>query len=89
MLKVYGDVYSGNCVKVKLLRKHLHQPYEWVHVNALEKATRTPGFLAKNPNGRIPSLEREDGTLLAESGAILHYLAEGSGFLPSDRLAHA
>ena len=89
MLKVYGDVYSGNCFKVKLILKQLNQPYEWIHVNILEKETRMPEFLAKNPNGRIPLLELEHGVLLAESNAILHYLAEGSAFLPCDRLAHA
>jgi glutathione S-transferase len=89
MLKVYGDVFSGNCFKVKLLLKHLKRSYEWVHVNIVEKETRTPEFLAKNPNGRIPLLELDDGTLLAESNAILHYLAEGSPYLPGDRLLHA
>ncbi len=89
MLKVYGDVYSGNCFKVKLILKQLNQPYEWIHVNILENETRTPEFLAKNPNGRIPLLELEHGVLLAESNAILHYLAEGSAYLSADRLARA
>ncbi len=89
MLKVYGDIYSGNCFKVKLILKQLNQPYEWIHVNILEKETRTPEFLFKNPNGRIPLLELDNGILLAESNAILHYLAEGSAFLPDDRLARA
>lgn len=89
MLKVYGDVFSGNCFKVKLLLKHLNQPHEWVHVNILENETRTPEFLAKNPNGRIPLLELDNGVLLPESNAILHYLADGSAYLPTDRLAHA
>lgn len=89
MLKVYGDVYSGNCFKVKLILKQLNQPVDWIHVNTLEKETRTPEFLAKNPNGRIPLLELDNGVLLAESNAILHYLADGSAFLPDDRLARA
>ena len=89
MLKVYGDVYSGNCFKVKLILKQLNLPVEWIHVNILEKETRTAEFLARNPNGRIPLLELEDGVLLAESNAILHYLAEGSALLPDDRLARA
>jgi glutathione S-transferase len=51
--------------------------------------TRTPQFLAKNPNGRIPTLELDDGTFLPESNAILWYLAEGSAFVPADRLGRA
>ncbi len=89
MLRIYGDVYSGNCYKIKLLLKQLGRPYEWVHMDVVRKETRTPEFLAKNPNGRIPLLEIDDDTHLAESGAILHYLAEGSAFLPADRFAHA
>lgn len=89
MLKVWGDIYSGNCFKVKLLLKQLKVPYEWVHVNILDKETHTAEFLAMNPNGRIPLLEIEDGSYLSESNAILHYLADGSEFLPTDRLLHA
>ena len=89
MLTVFGDIYSGNCYKIKLLLKQLGHPFEWVHVNILEQETRTAEFLARNPNGKIPVLELEDGTMLAESNAILHYLAEGSAFLSEDRLARA
>ncbi|MEO8384112.1 MAG: glutathione S-transferase family protein [Betaproteobacteria bacterium] len=89
MLTVFGDIYSGNCYKIKLLLTQLGQPYDWVHVNILEKESRTPEFLAKNPNGKIPVLALDNGTTLAESNAIIHYLAEGCAFLPTDRLAHA
>ena len=89
MVKVWGDVYSGNCFKVKLLLKQLKLPYEWIHVNTLDKETRTAEFLAMNPNGRIPLLETAGGVFLSESNAILHYLAEGSPLLPVDRLEHA
>jgi len=89
MLRVYGDLQSGNCYKVKLLLTQLGQPHEWVHVDILEKQTRTPAFLSKNPNGRIPVLEIEGGVYLSESDAILHYLAEGTPFLPSERLLRA
>lgn len=89
MLTVYGDLQSGNCYKIKLLLNQLGLPHNWIHVDILEKQTRTPEFLARNPNGRIPLLELEDGTCLAESNAILHYLAEGTSFLPSERLEHA
>src|SRR5436309_3814509 len=89
MLRVYGDLQSGNCYKVKLLLAQLQRPHEWVHVDILEKQTRTPALLAKNPNGRIPVLEIEERVYLPESDAILHYLAEGTPFLPSERLLHA
>jgi len=89
MLRVYGDIYSGNCYKIKLLLTQLGQEHEWVPMDILKKETRTAEFLAKNPNGRIPLLELESGEFLAESNAILHYLAEGSALLPTGRLAHA
>lgn len=89
LLRVWGDVYSGNCFKVKLLLEQLHQPYEWIHVDVVGKQSRTPAFLAMNPNGRIPLLQTADGVFLPESNAILHYLADGTRFLPADRLAHA
>ena len=87
--RVYGDLQSGNCFKVKLLLAHLGQPHEWVHVDILKKETRTPDFLAKNPNGRIPLLEIREGLYLPESNAILNYLADGTAFLPSERLLRA
>src|ERR1700675_3620422 len=89
MLKVYGDLQSGNCYKVKLLLVQLGRPHQWVHVDILKKQTRTPDFLAKNPNGKIPLLEIEEGVYLPESDAILNYLAEGTPFLPSERLLRA
>ena len=89
MPRVWGDVCSGNCFKVKLVLKQLKLPYEWIHVNVLDKETRTPEFLAMNANGRIPLLEAGTGVYLCESNAILHYLAEGSPLLPADRLEHA
>src|SRR5581483_5476565 len=64
-------------------------PYRWVELDILGNQTRTPQFLAKNPNGRIPVLELENGTCLAESDAILWYLAEGTAWLPGERLQRA
>ena len=88
MVKVYGDYRSGNCYKVKLLLGLLGLPCEWVPVDILKGETQTPEFLAKNPNGKIPVLELEDGTCLWESNAILNFLAQGSEFLCSEpRLA--
>lgn len=89
MLTIYGDVQSGNCYKVKLLLSQLGLPHEWVHVDILQKQNRTPQFLAKNANGKIPLLEIDKGVHLPESNAILHYLAEGTPLLPAARLEHA
>lgn len=89
MYKIYGDVNSGNCYKVKLLARQLGVPFEWINVETLKKETQSPKFLKKNPNGKIPLLETEDGRFLAESNAILHFLAEGTSFLPQKRYEHA
>lgn len=88
MLKIYGDYRSGNCYKLKLLLNLLELPYEWVAIDVLKGETQTAEFLAKNPNGKIPVLELEDGSCLWESNAILNFLAQGSEFLCSEpRLA--
>ncbi|HEX8592208.1 MAG TPA: glutathione S-transferase family protein [Pseudomonas sp.] len=84
MYKVYGDYNSGNCYKIKLMLNLLGIAYQWIPVNILEGETQTPAFLEKNPNGKIPVLELEDGTCLWESNAILNFLADGSHFLPAE-----
>jgi glutathione S-transferase len=89
MLRLYDFLSSGNGYKCRLLLHQLGVPYERVELDILKGETRTPGFLAKNPNGRVPALELEDGTVLAESNAILFYLAEGTPFLPDSRLERA
>jgi len=89
MLTVYGMADSGNCYKVKLALEQLGLAYRWVEVSTTKGETRTAEFLARNPNGQVPTLELEDGSFLPESGAILHYLAEGTPLLPGDRLARA
>lgn len=81
MYKVYGDYNSGNCYKIKLMLNLLGAEYEWVPVNILKGETETEAFLAKNPNGKIPVLELEDGTCLWESNAILNFLAESTPYL--------
>ena len=88
-MKVYGDVWSGNCYKIKLALTQLGLPYVWVPVDIMKSESRTPEFLAKNPNGRVPTLELDNGTCLAESNAILWYLAEGTPLVPDSRLARA
>jgi glutathione S-transferase len=89
MLTLYDYRDSGNGYKVRLLLAQLATPYRLVELDIMQGATRTPEFLAKNPNGRIPTLELEDGTFLAESNAIIWYLAEGTGFVPGDRPGRA
>jgi glutathione S-transferase len=76
---------SGNCYKVRLAARQLNIPLTLKDYGLHDGATRRPDFLAKNPNGRVPLMEFEDGRLLAESGAILWYLAENTPLLPSDR----
>ena len=89
MLRLYDNHLSGNGYKPRLLLAHLGQTYERIEVDILKGETRTSEFLSRNRNGRIPVLELEDGRCIAESNAILFYLAEGSSFLPSDRLHRA
>jgi len=82
--KVYGDDRSGNCYKVKLMLHLLGREYEWIPVDILRGESREEWFRKKNPNGKIPVLELEDGSCLWESNAILNFLAEGTEFLPKD-----
>jgi glutathione S-transferase len=84
MITVYGYSVSGNCHKLRLLLEQLGHEYRWVEVDSSQGATRTPEYLAKNANGKVPMLELEDGRILVESNAILCYLAENSSYLPAD-----
>jgi glutathione S-transferase len=85
LLRLYDFHDSGNGYKVRLLLGQLGIPYEYVEVDILSGQSRTPEFLARNTNGRIPVLELEDGRTLAESNAILFFLADGTPFLPAER----
>ena len=87
--RVYGDVYSGNCYKIKLLMHLLGIEHEWVHVDIMKGESRTPEFLAMNPNGKVPVVCLPDGRYLFESNAILNYLAEGTDYLPATRYERA
>lgn len=89
MYTLYDYLDSGNGYKCRLLLAQLGLPYTHVQLNIDRGETRTPEFLAKNPNGRIPALGLADGTVLAESNAILCYLADGSAFWPAERLHRA
>ncbi len=84
MITVYGMEQSGNCYKVQLLLEQLGERYRWIDVDMLNGETRSPAFLARNPNGRVPLLELDDGRTLAESNAILCYLSQDSPLLPID-----
>jgi glutathione S-transferase len=89
MPTLYDYLDSGNGYKIRLLLSQLGRAYRWNELDIMQGATRTAEFLAKNLNGRIPTLELDDGVCLAESNAILWYLAEGSRFIPEERLARA
>ena len=89
MVKLYDYLPSGNGYKVRLLLSQLGIPFTLIEKDITKGETRTPEFLALNPNGRIPVLELDDGRHLSESDAILFYLAEGTPFLPDERFARA
>lgn len=84
MYRIYGDSISGNCYKVKLVMNELALPFVWQEMDILAGDTRRPEFLAKNPNGRVPVLEVEGRGCLAESNAILLYLAEDTPLIPAE-----
>jgi len=83
-MKLYNVAYSGNSYKVRLLLAQLGIPCEIVEVDILKGESRTAEFFKINPNGRTPVLD-DNGFILAESNAILAYLAKGTKFLPEDR----
>jgi glutathione S-transferase len=89
MITLYDFLESGNGYKVRLLLHQLGHAFELIEKDILKGETRAPEFLALNPNGRIPLVQLADGTCLAESNAILWYFAEGTPFLPDDRLERA
>jgi glutathione S-transferase len=82
-MKLYEHASSGNCLKVRLLLRRLGLPYESVSVDLFRGETRTPEHFGRNPDGRIPVLETDDGQFIPESGAILLHLAEGTPLLPA------
>lgn len=88
-MKLYDDPMSGNGYKARLLLAHLSMPYQYVPIDILRGESRTDEFLRKNPNGRIPVLELDDGCFLPESNAILYFLAQGTTYWPSDVFAQA
>jgi len=89
MLTLHDYMASGNGYKVRLVLAHLGLPYRLIERDILKGETRTPEFLEMNANGRVPTLQLADGTHLAESDAIIWYLAEGTALAPQSRLARA
>ncbi len=86
-MKIYGDIYSGNCYKLKLACALLSLPHDWIAIDILKGESISESFLQKNPTGKIPVLETDDGEFLSESNAILYYLARDSELWPIDKLA--
>ena len=89
MIKIYGDTNSGNCLKVKWVCDHLALSHSWIDIDTLKGETRTPEFLERNSAGQVPVIEFDDGRSLAQSNAIIRYLACGSDLIPADGFAAA
>ncbi len=89
MMRLYDNLDSGNGYKCRLALNQLEIPFERIEIDISKGDSRSPDFLRINPNGRIPVLEYEPGAYLAESNAILFYLADGSPLLPGDRIGRA
>ena len=88
-IEIYGDSISGNCYKLQLACAQLAIDYTWHELDILAGETRTTEFLAMNPNGKVPLLKLPDGRCLAESNAILSYLADGNALAGRDRFETA
>jgi glutathione S-transferase len=88
-MNIYGDLKSGNCLKVKWTADLLGLAYTWVPVDIMKGESRTPEYLAKFPQGQVPAVELADGRTLAQSNAIVRYLARGSRLLPDDAFVQA
>jgi glutathione S-transferase len=88
-MKIYGDTISGNCLKVKWVCDRLALPYSWIAIDILKQESRTPLFLELNSAGQVPVVQFDDGRTLAQSNAIIRYLARDSDLIPSDAFAAA
>ena len=89
MLKIHGDLNSGNCLKVKWVCDYLARPYQWIAVDTMKGESRTPEFLALNGAGQVPVVVLDDGRALAQSNAIIRYLARDSDLIPQDAYQQA
>lgn len=88
-MKIFGDRNSGNCQKVKFTADFLGLTYDWVEIDVMKGQTRTAEFLAMNPAGQVPTVLFADGRALAQSNAIIRYLARYSSLMPDDPLDQA
>jgi glutathione S-transferase len=84
---LYDHPASGNCMKPRILLRQLEIPFERVTVDLFTGETRTEEHFGRNPDGRVPVLELDSGETIAESGAILTHLSDGTSFLPDERMA--
>jgi glutathione S-transferase len=89
VVKLYEHPASGNCMKARILLRHLEIPYESVVLDLFAGEATEAEHLARNPSGEVPTLELENGEFIAQSGAILLYLAEGTPYLPGDPVDRA
>lgn len=89
MITLYDYLPSQNAYKVRLLLSHLRQPYRTEIVSIFEGEGQRPEFLAINPTGAVPAIRLEDGRVIAESNAILFFLADGTPYWPEDRFTRA
>jgi glutathione S-transferase len=88
-MKIYGDLKSGNCLKVKWVCDRLSRRYAWIDIDTLKSQSRTPEFLKLNGAGQVPVLELDDGRTLAQSNAIIRYLARGTDLIPAEAFLSA
>ena len=83
-MRVYGDLNSGNCLKVKYTADYLLLDYQWIATDIMQGESHTVEFLTRNPAGQVPVVEFADGRCLSQSNAIILYLARDSALIPTD-----
>jgi glutathione S-transferase len=83
-MKIYGDLKSGNCLKVKWVCDRLSRRYTWIDIDTMKSESRTSEFLKLNGAGQVPVIELDDGRTLAQSNAIIRYLARGTDLIPAE-----
>lgn len=81
-MKIWGDSRSGNCLKVKFVCDYLTIPYQWIELDVMSGQTQQKDFLQINPMGQVPAIQFDDGRCLAQSNAIILFLARDSDLIP-------